>query len=80
MGIFAGAFVGLCSGLGDTIFVNCMGTFDASCASVGASSWFPVPLERTVYPQVVSLDLFGRSSKYFYHYTLFLGHLFRYLP
>ena len=36
-----------------------------------------VSLERTVYPQVVSLDPIDRSSKHFCHCALFLWHFLR---
>ena len=39
--------------------------------NVGASSYLPVPLERTVYPQVGPLDPVDGSSQHFYHCALF---------
>ena len=51
---------------GGTIFCETVGTSGVSCANVGASSCYSVSLERTVSPQVVSLDLIDSSSKHFY--------------
>ena len=68
--------MGLCPGVGTLSWCAVWSISDASCANVGASSCSSVSLERTVYPQVVSLDLVDRSSKHFYHCTLFLEHLF----
>ena len=39
--------------------------------NVGTSFYLPVPLERTVYPQVGPLDLVDGSSQHFYHCALF---------
>ena len=38
--------------------------------NVDVSSCFPVPLERTVYPQVGPLDPVDGSSQHFYHLSL----------
>ena len=57
--------MGLCPGMGAIFLLTVPGISDVSCANVGTSSCFSVSLERTVYPQVVSLDLIDRSSKYF---------------
>ena len=46
-----------------------------SCANAGASSCSSVSLERTVYPQVVSLDLIDRTSRYFLSLYLVPGAL-----
>ena len=62
---------------GGTVFGDVGSISDVSCANVGTSSCSSVSLERTVYPQVVSLDLVGRSSKYFCHCVLFLWHWLR---
>ena len=80
VGIVCWSVCGALFWFGGTIWVRLWGTSGVSCANVGASSCFPVSLERTVYPQVVSLDLVDRSSEHFYHCTLFLGYFFRYLP
>ena len=50
-------FVGLLSWFGDTVLGETVGV-RPTCPvpNVGASSCFPVPLERTVYPQVGPLD------------------------
>ena len=53
--------------LGETVGVCPM----CPVPNVGASSYFPVSLERTVYPQVGPLDPVDRSSQHFYHCALF---------
>ena len=66
-------FVGLLLWFGDTILGETVGVRPmCPVPNVGASSYFPVPLERIIYPQVGPLDLVDRSSQHFYHCALFL--------
>ena len=65
-------FVGLLSWFGDTILGETVGVCPVCpVPNVGASSYIPVPLERTVYPQVGPLDPVDGSSQHFYHCALF---------
>ena len=73
--------VGLFPWFGETILGETVGVCPVCpVPKVGASSYFPVPLERTVYPQVGPLDPVDGSSQHFCHCALFRGHLFQRLP
>ena len=65
MARWLGRFVELLLWFGDTIVGETVwGTSDVSCVAIGASSCFPVSLERTVCPQVGPLDPVNGPSKH----------------
>ena len=69
-------FDGAVCGAPFLVWRHCLGETAGVCPmcpvpNVGASPSSPGSLERTVYPQVEPLDPVDRSSKNFYHCTLF---------